>query len=102
MTTGLAHRRGMSRDTSLEQMERIARETVEGFPLAFRESARAVVLRVVDWPDEDMLVVRTPPPPPNTLDSTGYYLSPVASVGADAPPLPENSGSGRRVVCDQR
>ena len=37
------------------------------------------------WPDEDMLVVRTPPPPENTLDSTGYYLSPVASMGADAP-----------------
>ena len=53
------------------------------------------------WPDEDLLVVRTPPPPPNTPDSTGYYLSPVASVGADAPPLPENSGSGRRVVYDR-
>ena len=53
------------------------------------------------WPDEDMLVVRTPPPPENTPDSTGYYLSPVASVGADAPPLPENSGSGRRVVYDR-
>jgi peptidoglycan hydrolase-like protein with peptidoglycan-binding domain len=53
------------------------------------------------WPDEDLLVVRTPPPPPNTLDSMGYYLSPVASVGDDAPPLPENSGSGRRVVYDR-
>ena len=53
------------------------------------------------WPDEDMLVVRTPPPPENTPDSTGYYLSPVASVGADAPPLPEDSGSGRRVVYDR-
>jgi peptidoglycan hydrolase-like protein with peptidoglycan-binding domain len=53
------------------------------------------------WPDEDSLVVRTPPPPPNTPDSMGYYLSPVASVGADAPPLPDNSGSGRRVVYDR-
>jgi peptidoglycan hydrolase-like protein with peptidoglycan-binding domain len=53
------------------------------------------------WPDEDALVVRTPPPPPNTPDSTGYYLSPVASTGADAPPLPDNSGSGRRVVYDR-
>ena len=53
------------------------------------------------WPDEDALVVRTPPPPENTLDSTGYYLSPVASMGADAPPLPDNSGSGRRVVYDR-
>ncbi len=53
------------------------------------------------WPDEDALVVRTPPPPPNTLDSTGYYLSPVATMGDDAPPLPDNSGSGRRVVYDR-
>ncbi len=62
-----------------------------------RESA----LELGIWPDEDALVVRTPPPPPNTPDSTGYYLSPVASRGADAPPLPENSGSGRRVVYDR-
>ncbi len=55
-----------------------------------RESA----LELDIWPDEDLLVVRTPPPPPNTPDSTGYLLSPVASVGADAPPLPENSGDG--------
>jgi peptidoglycan hydrolase-like protein with peptidoglycan-binding domain len=53
------------------------------------------------WPDEESLVVRTPPPPPETLDSMGYYLSPVASTGADAPPLPDNSGSGRRVVYDR-
>lgn len=53
------------------------------------------------WPDEVSLVVRTPPPPPETLDSTGYYLSPVASMGADAPPLPDDSGSGRRVVFDR-
>ena len=62
-----------------------------------RESA----LELGIWPDEDLLVVRTPAPPPNTPDSTGYYLSPVASMGADAPPLPENSGSGRRVVYDR-
>lgn len=36
-------------------MEEIARETVESFPLPFRDSARAVALRVVDWPDKDML-----------------------------------------------
>ena len=53
------------------------------------------------WPDEESLVVRTPPPPEGAMDSTGYLLSPVASVGDDAPPLPENSGSGRRVVYDR-
>jgi peptidoglycan hydrolase-like protein with peptidoglycan-binding domain len=62
-----------------------------------RESA----LELDIWPDEESLVVRTPPPPPNTPDSTGYYLSPVASTGAGAPPLPDDSGSGRRVVFDR-
>ncbi len=62
-----------------------------------RESA----LELDIWPDEDSLVVRTPPPPPNTPDSTGFYLSPVATTGDDAPPLPAESGSGRRVVYDR-
>jgi lipoprotein-anchoring transpeptidase ErfK/SrfK len=62
-----------------------------------RESA----LELGIWPDEESLVVRTPPPPPNTPDSMGFYLSPVASTGDDAPPLPPNSGSGRRVVYDR-
>jgi peptidoglycan hydrolase-like protein with peptidoglycan-binding domain len=78
--------------------------------MAFQEEAGLFVDGVVGresaleldiWPDEESLVVRTPPPPANTPDSTGYYLSPVASTGADAPPLPENSGSGRRVVYDR-
>jgi hypothetical protein len=62
-----------------------------------RESALALQI----WPDEESLVVRTPPPPDGAMDSTGYLLSPVASVGDDAPPLPPDSGSGRRVVYDR-
>ena len=62
-----------------------------------RESA----IQLAVWPDEESVVVRTPPPPPNTLDSTGFYLSPVATTGDDAPPLPVDSGSGRRVVYDR-
>ncbi len=53
------------------------------------------------WPDEESLVTRTPPPPPGAVDLWGVKLSPVASAGDDAPPLPENSGSGRRVVYDR-
>lgn len=53
------------------------------------------------WPDEASLVVHTPPPPDGAMDSMGFLLSPVASTGADAPPLPANSGSGRRVVYDR-
>jgi peptidoglycan hydrolase-like protein with peptidoglycan-binding domain len=53
------------------------------------------------WPDEASLVVHTPPPPDGAMDSMGFLLSPVASTGADAPPLPADSGSGRRVVYDR-
>ncbi len=62
-----------------------------------RESA----IQLAIWPDEESFVVHTPPPPEGAMDSTGYLLSPVASVGDDAPPLPDDSGSGRRVVYDR-
>lgn len=53
------------------------------------------------WPDEQMFVVRTPKPPAGATDLTGFPLSSVAASGPDAPPLPENSGSGRRVVYER-
>lgn len=59
---------------------------------------RETALSLGIWPDEQSLVVRTPAPPPGAVDLLGYPLSSVASAGDDAPPLPENSGSGRRVV----
>jgi peptidoglycan hydrolase-like protein with peptidoglycan-binding domain len=62
-----------------------------------RESA--IELEV--WPDEESLVTHTPPPAPGATDLWGVELSPVASAGDDAPPLPENSGSGKRVVYDR-
>jgi peptidoglycan hydrolase-like protein with peptidoglycan-binding domain len=62
-----------------------------------RESAIALDI----WPDEESLVVRTPAPPAGAMDSMGFRLSPVASTGADAPPLPDGSGTGRRVVYDR-
>lgn len=59
---------------------------------------RETALSLGIWPDEQSLVVRTPPPTPGAVDSMGFPLSSVASAGVDAPPLPENSGTGRRVV----
>ena len=55
------------------------------------------------WPDEESLVVRTPPPPEGAEDRWGFELSPVAVSGDDPnlPPLPAASGSGRRVVYDR-
>ncbi len=54
------------------------------------------------WPDEASFVVRTPPPPPGTEDSWGFPLSSVSSTGADAPPVPADSGSGYRVVYERK
>lgn len=65
--------------------------------LVGRETALALDV----WPDETSLVVHTPPPAPGAVDLLGYPLSYVATSGPDAPPLPANSGSGKRVVYDR-
>ncbi|MHA7851989.1 MULTISPECIES: metallopeptidase family protein [Roseovarius] len=39
----------------INEMETIARETVEALPEPFAKLARDVALRVVDWPAQDML-----------------------------------------------
>jgi hypothetical protein len=62
--------------------------------MAGRETGLALGI----WPDEASLVVHTPKPAPGSKDLMGYPLSTVATSGPDAPPLPENSGSGRRLV----
>ena len=62
--------------------------------VAGRETAIALGI----WPDEASLVVHTPQPPEGAVDLKGYPLSTVASAGSNAPPLPEGSGSGRRLV----
>lgn len=64
-----------------------------------RETAKSLGI----WPDEQSMVVRTPPPPEGAVDTSGFPLSPVAISGDDPalPPLPAGSGSGRRVVYDR-
>ncbi|MGA9279372.1 L,D-transpeptidase family protein [Ilumatobacter sp.] len=62
---------------------------------------RETALGLAIWPDEESLVTRTPKPAPGAVDLWGVELSPVGSAGDDAPPLPENSGSGYRVVYDR-
>lgn len=62
--------------------------------IAGRETGLALGI----WPDEASLVIHTPPPAPGAVDLMGYPLSSVAVSGPDAPPLPENSGEGRRLV----
>ena len=50
------------------------------------------------WPAEGSAVVHTPPPAEGAKDSLGFPLSSVASTGVNAPPLPPNSGTGKRLV----
>jgi hypothetical protein len=64
-------------------------------------TGRETALSLGIWPDEMSLVVRTPAPAPGAVDLLGYPLSSVATSGPDAPPLPPNSGSGRRLVFER-
>lgn len=62
---------------------------------------RETAISLEIWPAEDSLVVRTPPPAPGATDLLGFKLSSVATSGPDAPPLPDGSGSGKRLVYDR-
>ena len=62
-----------------------------------RESAISLGI----WHDEAALVIHTPRPAKGAKDTMGYPLSSVATSGPDAPPLPANSGTGRRLVYDR-
>ena len=65
------------------------------------KTGRETALSLGVWPDENSLVIRTPPPAPGAVDLLGYELSSVATSGSDTPPLPPDSGSGRRLVYDR-
>ena len=62
---------------------------------------RETALSLGVWPDEAAQVLRTPAPADGAVDLMGYPLSSVASAGDDAPPLPADSGVGRRLVYDR-
>lgn len=46
------------------------------------------------WPGDESFVVKTPRPPEGATDLWGMALSPVASAGDDAPPMPPDTGQG--------
>lgn len=66
------------------------------------DAGRETAISLGIWPDDGEFVVRTPVPAPGAKDLTGYPLSSVASAGDGAPPLPADSGTGRRIVYDRK
>ncbi|MHA6346154.1 metallopeptidase family protein [Roseivivax sp. CAU 1761] len=58
------------RDPDLDAIEAMARRTLETLPAPFRPGAAGIVLRVVDWPEADMLAELEIDDP---LDLTGLY-----------------------------
>ncbi len=82
-------------DTAARKMQKERDLFVDG--VIGRESAISLGI----WPDEASLVVHTDPRPEGSVDLMGYKLSSVAVSGPDAPPLPANSGSGKRIVYDR-
>jgi len=81
--------------TAVEKMQAERNLFVDG--IVGRESAISLAI----WPDEESLVIRTPKPAPGSKDLMGYPLSSVATSGPDAPPLPPNTGSGKRLVYER-
>jgi|688.fasta_scaffold04083_27 peptidoglycan hydrolase-like protein with peptidoglycan-binding domain len=63
---------------------------------------RETAINLGIWPDEGANIIRTPPPQSGEKDLIGMPLSSVASAGLTAPPVPENSGKGRRIVYDRK
>ncbi len=57
-------------DASLEDIEAIARNALNGLPQAFRPGAAGVVVQVVDWPTAEMLAEFDMDDP---LELTGLY-----------------------------
>ncbi len=82
-------------DLAVKAMQTARNLFVDG--VVGRESAISLGI----WPNEASLVVHTPKPAPGAKDSLGFPLSSVSVIGADIPPLPANSGSGKRLVYDR-
>lgn len=75
-------------DDSLARIEAIALETVSRLPEPFRQAAFAVVLRVEEWPDNDLLDAMEIDDP---FDLTGLYdgIPMTEKSAADPSPYPD-------------
>lgn len=84
----------------LEQIEQIARDTLAALPLQWREHAVQVVLRVEDFPSEDMLQELDIDDP---FDLTGLYDGvPLTEKSVmDQPTRPDQIWLFRRPILDE-
>ena len=73
------------KDASLARIEEIARRTVDTLPEPFRRGAAGVLLRVEDWPSDDMLDELGIDDP---LDLTGLYDGVPMTLKSVADPSP--------------
>jgi predicted Zn-dependent protease with MMP-like domain len=87
-------------DDSLALIEAIALDTVSRFPDPFREAARAVILRVEDWPDDDLLDDMGIDDP---RDLTGLYegVPMTQKSAADPDPFPDVVTLFRAPILDE-
>lgn len=85
---------------SLDQIEDMARRTVDGLPAAFRSAALQVAICVVDWPDYDMLRELEIEDP---LDLTGLYdgIPMTEKSFADPAPFPDTVWLFREPILDE-
>ncbi|MEM8788395.1 MAG: metallopeptidase family protein [Pseudomonadota bacterium] len=85
---------------SLDRIETLADAARDGLPAAFRSAAQAVALRVVDWPDDDMLDGLDLE---SAYELTGLYDGvPLTEKSVmDIPPAPDTIWLFRRPILDE-
>ncbi|WP_408648430.1 metallopeptidase family protein [Thalassococcus lentus] len=90
----------MSETLNIAAFERYARAAVEQFPEPFRTLAAAVVLRVEDWPPENILHEMQIAEP---LELTGLYEGiPITEKSVSDPaPLPDTIWLFREPILDE-
>lgn len=84
---------------SVDEIEELARQTVENLPLAFRDAARAVAIRVAEFADDDVLEEMEMEP----FDLTGLYegIPLTEKSNWDVPQGPDTVWLFRRPILDE-
>ena len=98
--TGFVHMKRMDQIApSLDEMEELARQTVETLPAAFRDSARQVAIRVADFADDDTLAEMEM----EAFELTGLYegVPLTEKSNWDVPQGPDTVWLFRRPILDE-